>query len=86
VKFDRRAALGTAYAALALQEVTTMESEVCAQHEGEHPHVHAEEACGHEYIRHDGHVDYEHAGHWHAKHADHWDEHPGPEGANPAVS
>jgi hypothetical protein len=60
-----------------------MES-TCTQHEGEHVHVHIEEACGHEYMSHEGHLDFEHAGHWHARHADHWDEHPGPDGANPA--
>lgn len=47
----------------------------CTQHEGEHGHVHAEEVCGHESIRHGDHLDYEHSGHWHAKHGGHWDEH-----------
>ena len=32
----------------------------CTQHEGEHGHVHAEEVCGHESIRHGDHLDYEH--------------------------
>lgn len=59
-----------------------MESTGCVQHEGEHAHVHVEEACGHEFMRHEDHLDFEHAGHWHAKHADHWDEHPGPGDAN----
>jgi len=47
----------------------------CTPHEGDHGHVHAEEVCGHESIRHGDHRDYEHEGHWHAKHGGHWDEH-----------
>lgn len=54
-----------------------MESTACTQHEGDHPHAHVQEACGHESVRHGDHVDFEHDGHWHAKHGDHWDEHPG---------
>ena len=57
-----------------------MESEVHAQHDGEHVHVHVEEVCGHESVRHENHLDFEHSGHWHAKHGDHWDEHQTPEG------
>ncbi len=56
-----------------------MRSESHEQHQGEHPHVHNEAACGHEAVRHGDHADFEHDGHWHAKHADHWDEHPGSE-------
>ena len=61
-----------------------METNAHRQHEDDHGHVHAEETCGHESLRHGDHFDFEHDGHWHAKHGDHWDEHPGPEGANPA--
>ena len=38
----------------------------------EHQHG---EACGHETVQHDDHVDYVHDGHKHAQHADHYDEH-----------
>ena len=47
----------------------------CTPHEGDHGHVHAEEVCGHESIRHGDHLDFEHDGHWHTKHGGHWDEH-----------
>ena len=57
-----------------------MESQVHTQHDGEHVHVHVEEVCGHESVRHENHFDFEHSGHWHAKHGDHWDEHQTPEG------
>jgi zinc transport system permease protein len=56
-----------------------METEACTRHQGDHGHVHAEESCGHEALRHRDHFDFEHEGHWHAKHGDHWDEHPGPQ-------
>jgi len=62
------------------EEVTSMETSACSQHDGDHGHIHAEETCGHESLRHGDHFDFEHDGHWHAKHGDHWDEHPGPEG------
>jgi hypothetical protein len=55
-----------------------METQDCTQHEGDHPHVHAEEVCGHESVRHGDHLDFEHGGHWHAKHNGHWDDHEAP--------
>ena len=61
-----------------------MDTDAHRQHEDDHGHIHAEETCGDESLRHGDHFDFEHDGHWHAKHGDHWDEHPGPEDANPA--
>ncbi|MGH2428700.1 MAG: hypothetical protein ACRDGV_07425 [Candidatus Limnocylindria bacterium] len=60
-----------------------METNGCEQHGGDHGHVHAEEVCGHESVRHGDHLDFEHEGHWHAKHGDHWDEHPGTDESGP---
>lgn len=39
-----------------------------------HGHVHGE-GCGHQALRHEGHIDYLHDGHLHHPHGDHFDEH-----------
>ncbi|WP_460511477.1 zinc transporter permease [Frigoribacterium salinisoli] len=49
------------------------QTETHAEHTvAEHQHG---EACGHETVQHDDHVDYVHGDHKHAQHADHYDEH-----------
>lgn len=44
-----------------------------------HAHVHGQ-GCGHQALRHEGHVDYLHDGHLHHPHGDHFDEHVLPVG------
>lgn len=46
-----------------------------AQHDAaDHSHEHGD-ACGHETVQHEDHVDYMHDGHRHASHEGHYDEH-----------
>ena len=50
---------GTSDAGTFREEVTGMETGACTQHDGDHGHIHAEETCGHESLRHG---DIEHEG------------------------